>query len=220
MWPLQLFGYCLVLPAKLIISGVLLCIPLLFTAPATAFTGSGSCQGCHAEEFDLWKGSHHDLAMQLPSPDTVLGNFDNTTFTYNGITTRFFRDGEKYIVNTDGEDGKLQNFEVAYVFGVDPLQQYLLPLSRGRLQALSIAWDARAESVGGQRWYHLYPDEPIDFKDPLHWTGTYQNWNTSCAECHSTDLNKNYQADTRSFNTQFAELNVGCEACHGPGENI
>ena len=71
MWPLQLFGYCLVLPAKLIISGVLLCIPLLFTAPATAFTGSGSCQGCHAEEFDLWKGSHHDLAMQLPSPDTV-----------------------------------------------------------------------------------------------------------------------------------------------------
>lgn len=215
---LQLFGYYLVLPAKLIISGLLLYIPLLFTASAAAFTGSGSCQGCHAEEFALWEGSHHDLAMQLPNPDTVLGNFDNTTFTYNGITTRFFRDGEKYMVNTDGEDGKLQNFEVAYVFGVDPLQQYLLPLSRGRLQALSIAWDARAESGGGQRWYHLYPDEPIDFKDPLHWTGTYQNWNTSCAECHSTDLKKNYQADTRSFNTQFAELNVGCEACHGPGE--
>ena len=191
---------------------------LLYTATANAFTGSAACEGCHVQEYKRWQGSHHDLAMQLPDPNTVLGNFDNASFTYNGITTRFFRDGDKYMVNTDGEDGKLQDFEVAYVFGVDPLQQYLLPLSRGRLQALSIAWDARAESEGGQRWYHLYPDEPIDYKDPLHWTGPYQNWNTSCAECHSTDLQKNYNAQSRSFDTQFAELNVGCEACHGPGE--
>ena len=191
---------------------------LLCCASANAFTGSDTCQGCHAEQHALWRGSHHDLAMQLPGPDTVLGNFDNASFTYNGITTRFFRDGDKYMVNTDGEDGKPQDFEVAYVFGVTPLQQYLLPLSRGRLQALSIAWDARPASEGGQRWYHLYPDEKVDYKDPLHWTGSYQNWNTSCAECHSTDLKKNYKADSRSFDTQFAELDVGCEACHGPGE--
>ena len=207
------YGYYCVLLKKNFFTSI-----LLFASSASAFTGSDACQGCHAEEHAQWRGSHHDLAMQLPSPGSVLGDFDNATFTYNGITTRFFRDGEKYMVNTDGEDGTLQNFKVEYVFGVDPLQQYLLPLSRGRLQALSIAWDARAESDGGQRWYHLYPNEPIDYNDPLHWTGTYQNWNTSCAECHSTDLQKNYQADTRSFNTQFAELNVGCEACHGPGE--
>ncbi len=191
---------------------------LLCCSAANAFTGSAACQNCHTEEHALWRGSHHDLAMQLPSPATVLGNFDNASFTYNGITTHFFRRGDKFMVNTDGEDGKLQDFEVAYVFGVDPLQQYLLPLSRGRLQALSIAWDARPAAEGGQRWYHLYPDEKIDYKDPLHWTGTYQNWNTSCAECHSTNLQKNYQADSRSFATKFAELNVGCEACHGPGE--
>ncbi len=191
---------------------------LLCSAAANAFTGSDSCQGCHAEEHALWQGSHHDLAMQLPSAETVLGDFDNASFTYNGTTSRFFRRGDKFMVNTDGEDGKAQDFEVTYVFGVHPLQQYLLPLSRGRLQALSIAWDARAESEGGQRWYHLYPDETVDFKDPLHWTGPYQNWNTRCAECHSTDVQKNYSAATRSFDTRFAELNVGCEACHGPGE--
>jgi hypothetical protein len=104
--------------------------------------------------------------MQLPTPDTVLGDFDNASFSYNGITTRFFRDGEKYIVNTDGEDGTFKDFEVSYVFGVTPLQQYLLPLSRGRLQALSIAWDSRPAIEGGQRWYHLHPDEPVDYKDP------------------------------------------------------
>jgi Tfp pilus assembly protein PilF len=197
---------------------LLLCAMLLYGTGVSAFTGSESCRGCHAEEFSLWHGSHHDLAMQLPEPTSVLGDFDDASFTYNGITTRFFRKGDKYMVNTDGEDGKMQDFEVEYVFGVHPLQQYLLPLSRGRLQALSIAWDSRPAAEGGQRWYHLYPDEKIDYKDPLHWTGSYQNWNTSCAECHSTDLQKNYTASTRSFDTQFAELDVGCEACHGPGE--
>jgi len=210
-----------VLLQKFLLSALFLCAAVAHAedrAPGSAFAGSDACQSCHAEEHALWRGSHHDLAMQLPGPDTVLGNFDNAQFTYNGITTRFFRKGEKYMVNTDGEDGKLRDFEVAYVFGVHPLQQYLLPLSRGRLQALSIAWDSRPAAEGGQRWYHLYPEEKIDFKDPLHWTGTYQNWNTSCAECHSTDLKKNYDAATRSFSTTFAELDVGCESCHGPGK--
>jgi hypothetical protein len=120
---------------------------VLWAANASAFVGSDTCQSCHAEEHAQWRGSHHDLAMQLPSSATVLGDFDNTTFTYNSITTRFFREGEKFMVNTDGEDGQSQDFEVSYVFGVSPLQQYLLPLSRGRLQALSIAWDARAKAL-------------------------------------------------------------------------
>ena len=195
-----------------------LLLSCLISTTAIAFTGSEACKSCHEQAFDQWQGSHHDLAMQLPGPDTILGDFNDASFSYNGITSRFFRRGDKYIINTDGEDGKLQDFEVAYVFGVYPLQQYLLPLSRGRLQALSIAWDARPEAQGGQRWYHLYPDEIIDFKDPLHWTGPYQNWNTRCAECHSTDLQKNYRAESRSFDTHYAEIDVGCEACHGPGE--
>ncbi len=186
--------------------------------PAAAFTGSESCQGCHAQEHAKWRGSHHDLAMQLPTEETVLGNFENQTFIHSGITTTFTREGDKFFVRTDGEDGELTTFPVEYVFGVYPLQQYLLPLSRGRLQALSIAWDARPVSEGGQRWYHLYPDESLDYRDPLHWTGPYQNWNTRCAECHSTDLQKNYNEAERSFSTEFAEVNVGCEACHGPGE--
>ena len=202
----------------MLLSRLLTTTALLFSVASNAFTGSDTCQSCHAAEYANWQGSHHDLAMQLPTADTVLGDFDNATFTYNGITTRFYRQGDKFLVNTDGEDGKPTDFTVSYVFGVYPLQQYLLPLSRGRLQALSIAWDARPEAAGGQRWYHLYPEETIDYQDPLHWTGPYQNWNTRCAECHSTDLQKNYQADSRSFDTTFAEINVGCEACHGPGE--
>lgn len=189
------------------------------TTFASEYVGSKSCMDCHSEQYTAWQGSHHDLAMQLPTSDTVLGDFNNATFTYNGITSTFSKRDEKFYVSTDGEDGKLTEFPVAYVFGVDPLQQYLLPLSRGRWQALSIAWDARPANLGGQRWYHLYPDEKVDFKDPLHWTGPYQNWNTRCAECHSTDLQKNYDGGTRTFSTHFKEIDVSCEACHGPGQN-
>jgi len=199
---------------------LLFCLGLnLLIAPmATAFVGTEDCVQCHQAQHDQWQDSHHDLAMQLPEPDTVLGDFNNATFTYNGITTKFYTRDNNYYIATDGEAGNIEEFKVAYVFGVYPLQQYLLPLSRGRLQALTIAWDARPRKDGGQRWYHLYPDEKIDHKDPLHWTGPYLNWNARCAECHSTDVQKNYDADTRSYKTTFEEVNVGCEACHGPAD--
>ncbi|MFV8818814.1 tetratricopeptide repeat protein [Haliea sp. E17] len=202
---------------KNLLSALLLSLFTASLAAAGDFVGSETCTGCHAEQHTLWTGSDHDLAMQEATAETVLGDFDDATFSYNGITSRFFRSGDKFMVRTDGEDGKLQDFEVAYVFGHYPLQQYLLPLSRGRLQALSIAWDSRPAAEGGQRWYHLYPDETIDASDPLHWTGPYQNWNTRCAECHSTDLQKNYDLASRSFTTRYEEIDVACEACHGPG---
>lgn len=187
-------------------------------APAhPGYVGSDSCRSCHNEQYQAWQGSHHDLAMQPATADSVLGDFDNARFTHRGVTTTFRREGEQFIVHTAGEDGRMADFPVHYVFGVEPLQQLLLPLSRGRLQAFDIAWDSRPAEVGGQRWFHLNPEEVGDHSDPLHWTGPYMNWNTQCAECHSTDLQKRYDPDTRNFDTRYAEVDVACEACHGPG---
>ncbi|WOJ92547.1 multiheme c-type cytochrome [Congregibacter variabilis] len=186
-------------------------------ATTATFVGSDTCSGCHKSEHTQWQGSHHDLAMQKPAPDTVLGDFDNASFEYFGVQTRFLTRDGNYFVRTDGPDGSMSEYQVAWVFGVDPLQQYLLPMEDGRLQALAIAWDSRPADEGGQRWYHLFPDEEILYDDPLHWTGPYLNWNTRCAECHSTDVQKNYQASSRTFATTFFEEDVSCEACHGPG---
>ena len=83
----------------------------------------------------------------------------NATFTYGDVTSRFFRRDGKFFVNTDGPDGKLADFEIRYVFGVTPLQQYLIAFPDGRMQALGIAWDSRPKDKGGQRWFHLYPDQ-------------------------------------------------------------
>jgi len=155
--------------------------------------------------------------MQKATDATVLGDFKNTTFTHRGLTSTFSKRDGKFFVRTDGPDGKLHEYEIAYTFGVAPLQQYLIAFPGGRYQALSIAWDSRSRSDGGQRWFHLYPGERISVDDELHWTQPSQNWNFMCAECHSTDLQKRYIAAEDRYETKWAELNISCEACHGPG---
>ena len=188
----------------------------LVAAENTDYVGHKACIECHAEQVRLWRGSHHDLAMQHATDETVLADFSNTRLTYAGKTSTFFKKNNKFMVRTDGPDGKLYDYQIKYVFGVMPLQQYLIGLDKGRLQALTIAWDTRDKKEGGQRWFHLYPEEEITFKDELHWARTSFNWNSMCAECHSTNLKKNYDSASDAFKTSWSEINVSCEACHGP----
>lgn len=181
------------------------------------YIGSEACGKCHAAEFDKWRTSQHRLAMQVADGTSVLGDFDNAVFKYAGTESKFSHADAHYSVTTDGADGALQTFPIAFTFGVFPLQQYLIDTGAGRLQALGIAWDSRTKDAGGQRWYHLYPNEAVKAHDVLHWTQPSQNWNRMCADCHSTAVVKGYDASARSYHTTYQELSVGCEACHGPG---
>ncbi|MCB1790861.1 MAG: hypothetical protein KDJ24_11230 [Gammaproteobacteria bacterium] len=183
---------------------------------AAEFVGSERCAACHEQAMQNWRSSHHDLAMAEVNSSTVLGDFDDAEFTANGVTTRFFRKDDGYFVRTDGPDGELHDYAIRYTFGWFPLQQYLVEFPNGRFQALGIAWDSRAVSDGGQRWFHLYPEERIDHRHALHWAGREQTWNYQCAECHSTNLQKRYAAESDSYRTTWSEIDVGCEACHGP----
>lgn len=189
-------------------------------APVAAqFVGSETCTTCHRAEADLWRTSQHKHAMDHATEATVLGDFNNTQFEHFGVRSRFFRENGKFLVETDGPDGKLTVYDIKYTFGVDPLQQYLVEFPDGRVQALSIAWDSRPKEKGGQRWFHLYPDAKIAPTDALHWTQLNQNWNFMCSECHSTGVRKNYDPATNTFKTTWAEISVGCETCHGQGSN-
>ncbi|MFG1204224.1 tetratricopeptide repeat protein [Xanthobacter aminoxidans] len=185
------------------------------TAPA-GYIGSVACADCHAAETRAWLSSQHAHAMSRAAPQTVLGNFDDARVTHKGNSARFFRDGSRFMVETEGVDGKTAAFEITDTFGVHPLQQYLVTFPDGRRQALPFAYDTRTAGEGGQRWFHLYPDQMIAPADVLHWTGMQQNWNFMCAECHSTALRKNYDPAANRFDTRFSEISVGCEACHGP----
>jgi tetratricopeptide (TPR) repeat protein len=182
---------------------------------AAVVMGDQVCISCHAKEHKQWQGSQHQQAMQEASAQTVLGDFKQAKFTHHGVNTRFFMRNGRFMVNTDGPDDQLQNYEISYTFGVYPLQQYLVKFPQGRMQVLDIAWDSRSKAEGGQRWFSLHPDEIIKADDVLHWTGPNLNWNFMCADCHSTNLKKNYDLVNRSYKTRWDAINVSFEACHG-----
>ncbi len=180
------------------------------------YIGRERCKDCHQKEYDAWLGSHHDNAMDIAADSTVLGDFNNTEFIFNGVTSRFFKRNNKFFVNTNGPKGKIDDYEITHTFGYTPLQQYLIPFEKGRYQCLPIAWD-----VEKKKWFSLveatYGDQIPEPSDWLYWTNNGQNWNGMCAECHSTNLQKNYDPKTKTFNTTYSEIDVSCEACHGPG---
>jgi len=182
------------------------------TKPVATFVGADKCRECHKHEYEKWRGSHHDKAMDMATEESVLGDFNNSVFEYSGIKSRFYRKNEKFYVYTRGPKGEMGDFEITHTFGCYPLQQYLVPFPGGRLQCLPIAWNVKEK-----KWYHLYPDEPLDPADWLYWTNAGLNWNGMCAECHSTNLKKNYDPKTDTYETTWSEIDVSCEACHGPG---
>jgi len=181
------------------------------------YVGRQACLPCHQREVQLWKNSDHDKAMQIASDSTVLGNFNDVSFTWYGVTSRFFKKDDGFFVHTQGEKGVFKDFRISYTFGIRPLQQYLVVFPDGRVQTLPFCWDTRPKEQGGQRWFHIYSNEPIEPDDILFWTGINQNWNYMCAECHSTNVKKNYDYSTDTYQTSFSEIDVSCEMCHGPG---
>ncbi len=177
------------------------------------FIGEQSCKSCHAKQYDDWRKSDHFMAMQPPNDSTVKGNFNNVSFTADGVTSRFFKKEGKFFINTQGDDGNNHDYEVKYTFGFTPLQQYLVEFPGGKMQVPRVSWDTKQK-----KWFHQYAGQKISSHDWFHWTGNSQNWNTMCASCHSTNLQKNYSIDSDSYHTTYSVINVSCESCHGAGK--
>ena len=182
-----------------------------------SYIGADKCGSCHQPEFSDWLESDHFRAMAVANPDSMLGDFADVTVVFHGIKSQFSKREDQYFITTTNQDNLQETFQVKYSFGHYPLQQYLIETGKGHIQAFNVAWDSRSQDDGGQRWFHLRDDENIDPQHPFFWTGHFQNWNSRCADCHSTNLRKNYDTDQNSYQTLWSDINVGCEACHGPG---
>ena len=182
-----------------------------------SYVGANQCASCHKQAYSDWRLSDHSKSMAVANAETILGNFDNSSAIFHNMKSRFYKSGSKYFIETIGSDNKTHEYLISYTFGHFPLQQYLVEIENGHIQALNVAWDSRTTEEGGQRWIHLQPSEDITPDSPFFWTRHLQNWNSRCAQCHSTNLQKNYNVDDNSFGTTWSEINVACEACHGPG---
>ncbi len=179
------------------------------------FVGKAACIECHQKEFKEWKGSHHDKAMMVANDSTVLGDFNEAKLQRNGRTHRLYKKDGTFYALTDDEKGAMREFEIRYTFGFSPIQQYLVDFGQGRLQVLALTWDDQKKE-----WFYMadevYKGQSVTHENWLHWTNQAQNWNGMCAECHMTNLKKNYDPVTDSYQTTWSEINVSCEACHGP----
>ncbi len=208
---------------RAVLLATVLCAPDAAALPTPTVTpssgASAACASCHAAEYEAWHGSDHDRAMMLASdPGAVQGNFDDAVFARDGVRARFFRRRGGYFVElTEKGSDKPEIHEIGWTFGIFPLQQFLVATEGGRVQALTIAWDARPRATGGQRWYSLHegsPEPPPD--DPMHWRGPAFRWNSMCADCHSTGLVRGFDPARGVYETRYDEIDVGCRACHAP----
>lgn len=171
------------------------------------------CATCHEQQVRQWQASQHSGAMAPATESAVAGDFSGSIYADTDIKVRFERKAGDYLISTE-EAGTTQTWHVQFTFGTYPLQQYLIDIGNGRLQAFNIAWDTRPVSTGGQRWFRLDEPDQSHPGDALHWTGVYQNWNSQCADCHSTGLIRNYDSSADSYNTGWDHVAVGCTACH------
>ena len=186
---------------------------VLFLCSCFSTIANDECQSCHQQQTRDWKQSDHASSMALANKDTVLGDFNNVTTTHFSQKAVFYKEKDAFLIDLT-EQGTKKTYTVSYVFGFDPLQQYLIEVENGKYQVFPFAWDSRAKALGGQRWYANYANEDVKPNDRLHWLQPLQNWNGMCADCHSDNLKRNYNTEKENFDTHFSNINVGCKSCH------
>jgi predicted CXXCH cytochrome family protein len=173
------------------------------------YAGSGACERCHDLEYGAWKRSIH-IRMTKPIGEAlVAGDFNDVSFADHGRAYRMeIRDGKRFIsVSHNGRP--YEKFEVHYTLGAKRFQGYLTRLPEGRMYVLPVFW-----SVLQKRWIDWKEITPVpDGEHDLR-----QIWNVTCFNCHATNLAQNFDVDTKTYNTTWTEMGLGCEACHGPGK--
>ncbi len=176
------------------------------------FVDEKECGSCHQDEAAAFAKSHHARAMAVASDATVRAVFDGAGFEHDGILTTFAKRDGRYFVRTEDAAGSQAEFEVKYTFGYEPLQQYLVDMGGGRLQALDIAWD-----TDKARWFWLGLGKPQRPGTTYHWTGPFYRWNRTCIDCHSTDPRANFQPESGQYGSTYVATSIGCQSCHGGG---
>ncbi len=183
------------------------------------YAGSASCRQCHEPFYQLWAPSHHGLAMQ---PYTFAFAHANLTAFEGPIGIG----KNEYVACLGKEEGWIlergpegeKRLRIVHVMGGKNVYYFLTPLERGRLQTLPVAYDVRTK-----KWFDTaasgvrhFPSAAAD--TPVHWTDPMFTFNTSCHGCHVSQLATNYDLQTDTYRTTWAEPGINCEACHGPAQ--
>ncbi len=207
-------------------AGASVCIALWLVATLCAavpargiLAGSASCRQCHESFYELWAPSHHGLAMQPYTPE-----FARAYLATMNAPVRI--GAHEYVACVGPNEGWVlehgpqgeKKYRIVHVMGSKNVYYFLTQMERGRLQTLPVGYDVRAKewfdtAASGVRHF---PRAAADA--PLHWTDPMYTFNTSCHGCHVSQLSTNYDLQTDTYRTTWAEPGINCESCHGPAQ--
>jgi tetratricopeptide (TPR) repeat protein len=123
--------------------------------------------------------------------------------------------GPDGLVRERGAGGE-KKYRIEHVLGGKNVYYFLTPLEKGRLQTLPVAYDVQKKewfdtaASGIRHFPGGQTGEQVDWKDSAY------TFNTSCHGCHVSQLSSNYDLETDTYTTTWAEPGINCEACHGP----
>ncbi len=193
--------------------------PLDFTDQGE-YQGSSDCISCHERFYELWSTSHHGKAMEAFSARLVQ--------SLTPMTEPLKIGNEEFIVVFDEQggvlrgtlaDGTRKEWRIRHSFGGRNVRYFLIPMEKGKLQVAPLAY-----YVHSGQWYDATGSMVRDFQDggpedqAVHWTDRQLTFNTSCHDCHVSQLEKNYNPEDDSYETTWKEEGINCEVCHGPAE--
>lgn len=174
---------------------------------------SSECLECHREAHESWSGSHHALAHRNTGTPMDAEAFAGHTATHGEASWHFTGGAGKPAIawqDPRAEGAAPIEEHPPMAIGHTPLVQYLLAAGDGRYQVPDMAWDPAEKE-----WFSIYGDEARAPDEWGHWSNRGMNWNSQCAYCHFTGLEKNYDPATDTYETAWVEQGVGCAQCHG-----
>ena len=186
------------------------------TVSAGPYAGSLSCRECHERFYELWAPSHHGMAMQPVTAAFVAEALTPPAEPMAIGASTYAVDLDQRCMIEASPDGR-RVLPIEHAMGGKNLYYFLTPFEGGRLQVMPLAYD-----VHERAWYGTTASMVRHFEDfadeAVHWTDPMLTFNTSCYNCHVSQLTKNYDPETDTYHTTWREPGINCEACHGPGE--
>ena len=194
------------------------------------YVGSDTCGECHVDIHEQWADSPHAKMIRTPSPESVVGDFENGVYllpvehrTKPGDerpAARMYHEAGAYYMalRRPGTDEYVP-FEIEYVVGYQYRQTYVTREPGGVLRRLPLQWSVARDTFFP---YWNFQEHSAESVEDL-WAQTRSMnsaWNLFCARCHVTNLDViDKDAAHRRAATQWTEVAIGCEACHGPGSH-
>jgi len=185
------------------------------TSATQGYAGSKSCVECHERFYQLWSTSNHGLAMQPYSPEFAKAKLTPKTGDLAIGKYKYRVDVAKGVVTELGQK-ETKQYKIKHVLGGKNVYYFLTPFPKGRLQTLPVAFDITKKvwfdtaASGVRHFPGTSTDQPMSWRDPGY------TFNTSCYNCHVSQLSNNYDLKTDTYKTTWAEPGINCETCHGP----